>query len=66
MNIALKQRREQVVGDCSQLKKDVDSYNENWNRSGKPVTLVLDFTNDVAEREAVEEMDTARHQATAA
>src|SRR4051794_22798569 len=29
MEKALKLRRNQIVGDCSQLKRDMDSYNEN-------------------------------------
>jgi len=57
MTIALQQRREQIVGDCVQLSKDVDSYNENWNRSGTPINLVLDFSDDVAERQAVESLE---------
>ena len=52
MEISFNQRREQVVGDCCQLKTDADSYNENGN-PGPPVQLLLDFTNDVAEREAI-------------
>jgi len=50
MQIAFQQRRQQIVGDCRQLKTDVDSYNEN----AKPVTpiqVVFDFTNDLDELE---------------
>jgi hypothetical protein len=50
MQIAFQQRRQQIVGDCRQLKLDVDSYNENKN-DGKPIQLILDFTMDVAEAE---------------
>lgn len=50
MVIALQQRRHQIVGDCRQLKADADSYNEN-NNPGKPIQMVLDFTEDVAELE---------------
>ncbi len=52
MVIALQQRRHQVVGDCRQLKADTDSYNEN-NNPGKPIQLILDFTEDVAELETI-------------
>lgn len=52
MKIAFQQRRQQIVGDCRQLKTDVDSYNENA-KSEKLVQLVLDFTDDVAELEAM-------------
>ena len=50
MHISFQQRRQQIVGDCKQLKLDVDSYNDNKNDS-KPIQLVLDFTLDVAEAE---------------
>jgi hypothetical protein len=32
MAIAFQQRRQQILGECHQLKSDVDSYNENANR----------------------------------
>jgi hypothetical protein len=50
MEKAFTQRREQIVGDCVQLRTDVDVYND-MNRGKRPaVQLVLDFTDDVAER----------------
>jgi hypothetical protein len=52
MEIAFQQRRQQVVGDCRQLKTDIDSYNENRN-PGKPIQMVFDFTLDLVEAEAV-------------
>lgn len=52
MAIAFQQRRQQIVGDCRQLKTDVDSYNENGNLS-KPIQMVFDFTEDLAELEAL-------------
>jgi len=52
IRIAFQQRREQIVGDCRQLKADVDSYNENANPMN-PVQLVLDFTDDVQELESL-------------
>ena len=42
------QRRQQVVGDCFQLKTDVDVYNEK-NPGKEQIPLILDFTEDVAE-----------------
>lgn len=42
------QRRNQIVGDCVQLKTDVDVYNDTRN-VGEPINLVLDFSNDVEE-----------------
>lgn len=52
MEIAFQQRRQQIVGDCRQLKADLDSYNDNFN-SGEPLQMVFDFTNDLAEIEAL-------------
>lgn len=52
MEIAFQQRRQGIVGDCRQLKVDVDSHNQNIN-PGAPIQLVLNFTNDVLELEAV-------------
>jgi hypothetical protein len=48
MTIASQQRRQQIVGDCRQLKRDVDSFNENHN-PGDPLKMVFDFTYDVDE-----------------
>jgi hypothetical protein len=50
MQQAFAQRREQIVGDCLQLKIDVDAYNE-LNRKAPPIQLILDFMDDVAERQ---------------
>ncbi len=50
MEKAFAQRREQVIGDLVQLKTDVDVYND-LNRGKNPeIQLVLDFSEDVAER----------------
>jgi len=45
------QRREQIIGDCYHLKKDVDVYNDLRGETVKQIQMVLDFTEDVAERE---------------
>ncbi len=50
-----KSRRRQIVGDYRELKRDVDSYNDNRNPV-QPIQLVLDFTHDVAELEALDLM----------
>lgn len=42
------QRRQQIVGDCFQLKTDVDVYN-NKNVEQQPIQMLLDFTLDVEE-----------------
>lgn len=52
MAVALQQRRQQIVGDCRQLKADADSYNQN-NNPGEPIQIVFDFTFDVLEAEAI-------------
>jgi hypothetical protein len=48
MEIAFQQRRQQIVGDCRQLRADVDSYNENRS-SSRPLQMVFDFTKDLEE-----------------
>jgi len=48
MAIAFQQRRQQVLGECHQLKTDVDSYNQNGN-PGKQIEMIFDFTMDLAE-----------------
>ncbi len=42
------QRRQQIVGDCYQLKTDVDVYNGK-NSNQPPIQMILDFTLDVEE-----------------
>lgn len=48
MEIAFAQRRQQIVGDCKQLKTDVDSFNENRS-ADNPIQMIFDFTYDVEE-----------------
>lgn len=52
METAFRQRRGQILGECRQLKSDVDSYNANATPDN-PIPLVLDFTVDLAEEEAL-------------
>lgn len=42
------QRRQQIVGDCVQLKTDADVYNDR-RKPAEPIQTVLDFTLDVME-----------------
>jgi hypothetical protein len=42
------QRRQQIVGDCFQLKTDVDVYNDQ-REPVAPIQVVLDFSLDVEE-----------------
>ena len=51
MRAAFQTRRRQIVGDCHQLKTDLDSYNENFNTS-QPIQMVFDFTQDLQEWDA--------------
>ncbi|MBI4276968.1 MAG: hypothetical protein HY660_00805 [Armatimonadetes bacterium] len=54
MEIAFAQRRQQIVGDCRQLKVDVDSYNQNANPDrDRPIQIEFDFTYDLQEIEAL-------------
>jgi hypothetical protein len=52
MEVAFQQRRQQILGDCRQLKTDADSYNENYS-SAEPIQMIFDFTDDLAELELV-------------
>ncbi len=51
MEKAFSQRRKQIVGDCVQLKTDVDVYNDK-NTEERPIQVVFDFTDDVKEAQA--------------
>ena len=59
MQIAFQQRRQQIVGDCHQLKLDLDSYNENEN-DDLPIQMVFDFTIDLIELEMEEKPELAK------
>lgn len=63
MEMAFAHRRQQVVGDCRQLKWDIDSYNENYRPSTeRAIQGVFDFTDDLAELE-IETKGGRRHAA---
>jgi hypothetical protein len=51
MHVSFQQRRQQVVGDCRQLKADLDSYNDD-HPDAEPIQMIFDFTMDLAELEA--------------
>jgi hypothetical protein len=53
MEKAFAQRRDSIVGDCVQLKTDVDAYNDIASGAHEKIQLVLDFSEDVAERESM-------------
>ena len=48
MRSAFRLRRGQILGDCRQLKTDVDSFNQNFNRAAS-IRMLWDFTEDMAE-----------------
>jgi hypothetical protein len=50
MQACSQQRRQGIVMDCKQLKTDIDSYNENFNKS-VPIKMLWDFTDDLADLE---------------
>ena len=53
MEKAFAQRREQIIGDCVQLRTDVDVYND-MNQGKQPeIQMILDFTDDVSERQQI-------------
>jgi hypothetical protein len=54
MHMAFQQRRQQVVMDCHQLKLNVDSYNQNYNKE-KLIQMIFDFDLDLAELEIMSE-----------
>src|SRR4051794_23800012 len=45
MEVAFQQRRRGIIGDCKQLKNDVDSFNQNFN-SAEAIQIIFDFTDD--------------------
>ena len=51
MQMSFQQRRQGIVGDCRQLKTDIDSYNDA-HPTEQPLQAVFDFTMDLAELEA--------------
>jgi len=53
MEKAFGQRRRQIVGDCYQLRQDVDHYNDT-NPETEGLQLILDFTDDVEEKMAAD------------
>ena len=59
MRLSLQQRRMYVVGDCKQLKTDLDSYNDN-NLHGAQIQMSFDFTEDLQELDMPEEYPARR------
>ena len=53
MSKSISQRRRSIADDCFSIKMDADHYSEA-HPEAPPIQPVLDFTDDVAEREAAE------------
>jgi hypothetical protein len=51
MQIAFQQKRKAIVGECRQLKTDMDSYNDAHPKVA-PIQVSFDFNMDIAEIEA--------------
>lgn len=60
MQNAFAQRRELIINDNFQLKTDVDVYNSLFRGKNPPIQIVLDYSEDVAEREAIERLKNRR------
>lgn len=54
MRLSLQQRRMYIVGDCKQVKTDLDSYNDN-NAHGAEIQMTSDFTDDLHELDMPQE-----------
>jgi hypothetical protein len=48
MQLSFQQKRRAIVGECRQLKTDMDSYNDA-HAGQKPIQISFDFTMDLAE-----------------
>lgn len=46
IRIAFEMRRQQIIGDCHQLRVDIDSYNENRNPT-QPIQMSFNFEGDL-------------------
>lgn len=55
MEVATANRRNQILGQCVQLKSDVDSYNER-RCPDQPIQVEFDFTVDIEELEQLDEV----------
>lgn len=56
MTKSFSQRRRQIIDANYQLKTDVDVYNDLIDEEHPAIPLVLDYTDDVAEREVMDRM----------
>ena len=55
MEISTANRRNQILGECRQLKADVDSYNERCCPD-QPIQVEFNFTVDLEELEQLDDV----------
>ncbi|MGH6946319.1 MAG: hypothetical protein ACREDZ_03245 [Kiloniellales bacterium] len=55
MEVATANRRNQILGECRQLKNDVDSYNER-HCPDQPIQIEFNFSVDLEELEQLDEI----------
>lgn len=55
MEIAAANRRNHILGECRQLKTDVDSYNER-KCPDQPIQIEFNFNVDLEELEQLDEV----------
>jgi hypothetical protein len=55
MEVSSANRRNQILGECHQLKNDVDSYNERCCPQN-PIQIEFDFTVDLEELEQLDDV----------
>lgn len=55
MEVSTANRRNQILGECRQLKNDVDSYNER-RCPEQPIQVEFNFTVDLEELEQLDEV----------
>jgi len=54
MEVAVANRRNQILGECRQLKTDVDSYNDR-RCADNPIQVAFDFTVDLEELDQLDD-----------
>lgn len=62
LETALQQRRQQIYGDCKQLRNDTDFCNEE-HFPKQPIQIVLDFEEELAEDAALRKLENAKKKA---
>jgi hypothetical protein len=55
MQIAVANRRNQILGECRQLKSDVESYNDR-KCPEEPIQVEFDFSVDLEELQQLDEV----------